>query len=366
HFKPDYSLHALRSNNYICHASCFSRELFEKAGDFRKEFDGSQDHDLILRLTEKADRIEHISKVLYFWRCHEESVASDISAKTYAIDAGINAVKAHLERNNILGTVESSPVFPVIYDVKYKIKGDPKVSIIVTSTGNARECVKNIKKNTSYANKEIFVCKSLEKRNAAAKSANGDYIVFVDDRLRFSDKHWLKNLLGVCMQKNSGAVSGKIIYKNGILRDAGIVLGAGANGIGANVLFRYKGDNEGYLGNMYFNREVSAVCDNLLMISKDNFLKVEGFNETLPEWYAGIDLSIKLNKTGVNNIVAPYVTATFMEKEKERGISGNFPSYSDLDEEFMEKHKEALSKPDPYYNENFDKRAANFIIKKIE
>lgn len=159
HLKPDFSIDNLRSNNYICHFSSFSRELLDKVGYFNSKFDGSQDHDLMLRLSEHAKNIVHIPYVLYYWRCHKESVASDIGAKNYAIEAGIEAVKAHLQRLNIEAEVSNVPKFGAIYSVKYAFKENPRVSIIIPSLGNAKSlkrCIESINRLTSYKNYEII------------------------------------------------------------------------------------------------------------------------------------------------------------------------------------------------------------------
>lgn len=150
----------------------------KKPGKFRKEYDGSQDFDMILRLTEKAKSIVHIPKVLYYWRCHELSVASDISAKTYCIDAGKKAIESHLERMGVEADVRSSELYPVIYKVTYKIIGNPLVSIIVTKQYNEiDECISSLKKNTSYKNYEIILCDKIEDRNKAVKDSRGEYLL---------------------------------------------------------------------------------------------------------------------------------------------------------------------------------------------
>lgn len=160
HLKPDFSIDNLRSNNYICHFSSFSRKLLNEVGYFNSEFDGSQDHDLMLRLSEKAKKIVHIPHVLYYWRCHQESVASDIGAKNYAIDAGVKAVVKHLERLNIDAEVSNIPNFGAIYSVKYAVKNNPLTSIIISSLGNAKalkRCINSIKMFTDYKNYEIII-----------------------------------------------------------------------------------------------------------------------------------------------------------------------------------------------------------------
>lgn len=130
HFKPDYAPDTLRSYNYICHFSVFDRNLLEKTGRFRSEFDGSQDYDIILRLTEQAKRIVHIPKILYYWRSHENSVASSIAAKPFVTETAKRVISEHLDRVNLKGEVLDASV-PSTYKIVYKIKGEPLVSILI-------------------------------------------------------------------------------------------------------------------------------------------------------------------------------------------------------------------------------------------
>ena len=161
HFKPDFAPDNLRANNYICHFSVFSKELVDKCGTFRTEFDGSQDHDMILRLTKAATNIVHVPKILYYWRSHAGSVASDINAKSYAIDAAKGAVAAHLTACGFSGfKIESSRAFETIFRIRYALTGHPLVSILIPNkdhTEDLRRCIESITDRTSYDNYEIIV-----------------------------------------------------------------------------------------------------------------------------------------------------------------------------------------------------------------
>ena len=160
HFKPDFAIDNLRGNNYICHFTVFKKDLVDEVGLFRKEFDGSQDHDMVLRLTEKAKIIVHIPKILYHWRVSSNSVASDPYAKPYTIQAGIKAVKEHLDRCNVQGEVESSTIHPNIYRIKYEIKGNPLVSILIPNKDHIEDlsrCITSILKKSTYKNFEIVI-----------------------------------------------------------------------------------------------------------------------------------------------------------------------------------------------------------------
>lgn len=165
HFKPDYAPDDLRANNYICHLSAFSRTLLEAAGPFDSAFDGSQDHDMILRLTEKAKRVGHIPEILYYWRAHAASVAGDIAAKDYAAQAGIRAVGAALDRAGWPGSVGSSPVFPAIYRIRYALRETPLISVVIPAlhSNRAAACAAGVLERSSYPNYEIILVADDEK-----------------------------------------------------------------------------------------------------------------------------------------------------------------------------------------------------------
>ena len=363
HLKPDFAIDDIRSNNFICHITCFSRGLLEKTGEFRKEFDGSQDFDMVLRLTEKAKNIVHIPKVLYYWRCHEASVASDISAKTYCIDAGQAAIKAHLERIGVRADVRSSEVYPVIYRVTYEVQDEPKVSVILTKKYNeCDECIESLKNNTSYTNYEVLNCEDASKRNEIAKKASGEYLLFINDGCRFYKKDWMTELLSIAQREGIGAVGGKNIYYNGRLRDAGITLGVGKLcGVSSDF---YKTDKEdtGYNGNLFYTRKSTAVDDCNMMISKEVFTNVGGFDIELSEWFAGIDLCLRLKQKKYYNAVNPYAEVKYMHLEKKRDINGCFVNKKEDINILTDRWGEELNCDDSCYNVNLTRKTSYWMI----
>ena len=161
HFKPDFAIDTLRSVNYICHFSIYKKELMDKLGGFRSEFDGAQDYELILRISETTNKIVHISKILYHWRVHPQSTAAVTAgdAKPYAYEAGKRAIESHLKRVGLEGQVEHG-ISLGIYRVIYKVKGTPKVSILIPNMDHIEElktCIDSIVKLTTYENYEIIV-----------------------------------------------------------------------------------------------------------------------------------------------------------------------------------------------------------------
>lgn len=374
HFKPDFAPDDLRSNNYICHITCFAMKLMEEIdGLFRTEYDGSQDFDLVLRMTEKANKIVHIPKVLYFWRNHALSVASDISAKTYCIDAGKKAVKSHLERMGISGSVESSEIYPVIYRVKYQVQGSPLVSIILSedhANADSAKCEQSIRSKTTYSNYEILVRRAGTTWNEAAAKAKGEYLLFLDSDCICMQESWLEELLGVAQRGEVGAVGGVVSYPKGVIRDAGITLGVGYYNLGSCNFYLLNDDHFGFWGNFYYMHNVSAVSDTCMLVRKEYYDQAGGMDDGLKAWFAGFDLSLKLMKSGKVNVLDPYARMGFAHHdminwEARRNANGEYVDETEQMNLLKERWSEVIRKGDPYYNANLTKNSSDFILGKF-
>ncbi len=374
HFKPDFAPDDLRSNNYICHITCFAMKLMEEIdGLFRTEYDGSQDFDLVLRMTEKANKIVHIPKVLYFWRNHALSVASDISAKTYCIDAGKKAVKSHLERMGISGSVESSEIYPVIYRVKYQVQGSPLVSIILSedhANADSAKCEQSIRSKTTYSNYEILVRRAGTTWNEAAAKAKGEYLLFLDSDCICMQESWLEELLGVAQRGEVGAVGGVVSYPKGVIRDAGITLGVGCYNLGSCNFYLLNDDHSGFWGNFYYMHNVSAVSDTCMLVRKEYYDQAGGMDDGLKAWFAGFDLSLKLMKSGKVNVLDPYARMGFAHHdminwEARRNANGEYVDETEQMNLLKERWSEVIRKGDPYYNANLTKNSSDFILGKF-
>ncbi|MBO5552325.1 MAG: glycosyltransferase, partial [Lachnospiraceae bacterium] len=263
HFKPDFAIDNLRANNYICHFSAFKRELIEKAGKFRSEYDGSQDHDLILRLTHEAmkypDGIVHVPHILYYWRSHEGSTAADINAKTYAIDAAKRAVASALERDGMEGfEIHSSQAFATIFRLRYKLLATPLVSIIIPNKDHEedlRRCVDSVLVRTAYDNYEIIivengsttreikeyyeelaevpVVKIIEVKqdrfnyseliNKGVEASSGEYILMLNNDTEVLTRTWIEELMMYGQRDDVGAVGCTLYYPNLTIQHAGII-----------------------------------------------------------------------------------------------------------------------------------------------
>lgn len=383
HFKPDYAYYNLIANNYICHFSVFRASLIDKVGMFRDKYDGSQDHDMILRLTDAANKVIHIPKILYFWRSHSNSVAMDINSKAYAINAGISAVHDFLESKNIQAEVSSSPAFPAIYRVKYKIADTPKISIIIPNKNNLallQLCVKSITEKTKYSNYEIIIVdnQSSEKQvfeyydtiknngrikilsynkafnysamiNYAASKSNGDYLLLLDSDTQVITPEWIEELLMHAQFDNVGAVGAKLLLPNDSIQHGGIIIGLGSLHIAANSHLGVHKENLGYMGKMFYAQNVTAVTSACLMIKKSDFISVGGFDEKLNMAFNDVDFCLKLRDKGLSNIFNPF--AVLYHHQNQSFYDETI--FLKESEYFKHKWESTLAKGDPYYNPNF-------------
>lgn len=397
HFKPDFAYDNLLANNYICHFSVFKASLIDKVGMFRHKYDGSQDHDIILRLTNAAKNVVHIPKLLYFWRSHSNSVAMDINSKTYAIEAGRAAVHDFLESKGIDAVVESSPAFPTIYRITYKIEGEPKVSIIIPNKDNCKvfkACIDSVLTKTTYKNYEVIIIDNQSSQseildyyrqlkqnsnvkiysydkpfnfsainNYAATKADGDYLLLLNNDTEVITEGWIQEMLMFAQRADVGAVGAKLLYPNKTVQHGGIILGLGKNGI-ADCAHRGIQDGVvGYMGKLYYAQNVTAVTAACLMVKRSEYLAVGGFDEKLAVSYNDVDFCLKLRKKGLLNVFNPFCTLYHYEslsrgpdkKAKNEKRFGNEMLY------FKDKWKNELEKGDPYYNPNFSLKSSYYF-----
>jgi GT2 family glycosyltransferase len=398
HFKPDFAPDNLRSNNYICHFTVFSRELYNQVGGFRKEFDGSQDHDIILRLTEKAKSIVHVPKVLYHWRVSAASVASDPYAKPYTIQAGINAVSEHLERVGLKGTVESCSFHPNFYRIRYDIIGEPLISILIPNYNNAdilKTCIDSIRNKSTYKNYEIIIIENNSNEetfryydtlrddprikvvvyhpeggfnysainNFGEKYANGEYLLLLNNDVEIITEDWMEEMLMFCQRDDVGAVGAKLYYPDDTIQHAGVILGIG--GV-AGHSHKYFGRNElGYFSRARYQQDLSACTAACLMIRRSLFNEIGGFDETLAVAFNDIDLCMKIREKGYLIVFTPYAELYHYES-KSRGTEDSPEKVARFNGEvqrFFGKWKSKLDEGDPYYNPNLTLETEDFALK---
>lgn len=409
HFKPDFAIDNLRANNYICHFSAFRRELIETVGKFRKEYDGSQDHDLILRLTAEAEKhgdgVVHVPKILYYWRSHAGSTASDINAKTYAIDAAKRAVASHLESCGYEGfEIESTRAFATIFRIRYKLKEKPLISIIIPNkdhAGDLKRCINSILMKSSYENYEILVVENHSTEieteeyyrelsqvpcvrilrpavgegfnfsrliNAGGAEAKGEYLLLLNNDTEVISRDWMEELLMYAQREDVGAVGCKLYYGDYTIQHAGIVLGLGAHRTAGHTHYRLSKENLGYMGRLCYAQDVSAVTGACLMVSKRSFEEAGGFDERFAVALNDVDFCLRLRKLGLLNIFTPFAEL-FHYESVSRGSDGredsqeNAKRYDEEAELFREVWKAELEKGDPYYNPNFSLDHSNYTLK---
>ena len=402
HFKPDFAPDNLRANNYICHFSVFSKELVDKVGTFRPEFDGSQDHDMILRLTKAAKHIVHVPKILYYWRSHAGSVASDINAKSYAIDAAKGAVAAHLTACGFSDfRIESSRAFETIFRIRYALTAHPLVSILIPNkdhAGDLRRCIESVTDRTSYDNYEIIVIENnsitdeireyyevLEKHprvkvikyegdfnyskinNFGAANASGEYLVLLNNDTEVITRNWLEELLMYAQRDDVGAVGCMLYYPDYTIQHAGIVLGMGAHRTAGHSHYKMAKENLGYMGRLCYAQNVSAVTGACLMVKKKLFDDAGGLSEDLAIALNDVDLCLKLRKKGFLNVFTPFAEL-FHYESASRGsdVTGESKERAERYENecalFRERWKAELEAGDPYFNPNFSLDHSNYVL----
>ena len=408
HFKPDYAPDNLRANNYICHFSAFKRELVEKAGKFRSEYDGSQDHDLILRLTREAskmkDGIVHVPRILYYWRSHAGSTAADINAKTYAINAAKKAVASSLERDGMKNfEIESTKAFATIFRIRYELKAKPLVSVIIPNReheSDLRRCIDSIMLRSSYENYEIVVVEngstsegikayyeelgkapnisviSVEQEsfnyseliNKGAEAAKGEYLLLLNNDTEVITRDWIEELLMYAQREDVGAVGCKLYYPDYTIQHAGVVIGLGAHRTAGHVHYRLAKGNLGYMGRLCYAQNFTAVTGACLMVSRADFDACKGLDTGFAVALNDVDLCLKLRHMGRVNVFTPFAEL-FHYESASRGsdVSGadaeRAARYDRESEAFRERWAADLEAGDPYFNPNFSPDYSNFTLK---
>ncbi len=400
HYKTDFAVDTLRANNYICHFSSFSRELLDKAGKFRHEYDGSQDHDMILRLTENAKKVWHVRELLYFWRSHKASVASDINSKPYAIKAGQRAVHDSIVRSTGYECeVTSSKAFPTIYSIAYELKTKPLVSIIIPNCNHMddlKRCITSIVAKTTYPNYEILILennstdedifeyyKQLDRyhkiriiryegafnysdiNNVGVKAANGEYVLLLNNDMSVITEDWIEQLMMFAQRDDVGAVGAKLLYPDKTIQHAGIILGLGADRTAGHEHYKVDYDNLGYMGRLYYARNISAVTGACLLIRKSIYEEVGGLDTSFAVAYNDVDFCLRVREKGYLNVFTPHAELYHYESAS-RGSDQNNTNKDRFQKEvalFRERWQEVIDAGDPYYNPHFSLDHSDFRLK---
>lgn len=398
HFKTDYAPDTLLTNNYICHFTAFDASLIKVVGLFR-QYDGSQDHDMILRLTSAAKKVYHIPRVLYYWRSHPTSVASDIFAKPYAITAGRKVVSDFLKSKGINAEVESTKIFPVIYRIKYEIKGNPLVSILIPNKDNIMEllkCIDSIREKSTYNNYEIIIIENNSTQNITfkyyeylgslpnvrvlgyegpfnyaainnygARYAKGDYLLLLNNDTEIITPQWIEELLMFAQREDVGAVGAKMYYADDTIQHAGIIIGMGSAGIAGHVHYGVHKTSGGYRGKLHYAQNLNAVTGACLMVSKALYEELGGMDERFTISYNDVDFCLRLREKGYYNIFAPDAELYHYES-RTRGSDDTSKKRERLDKEaamFKERWNYFIEKGDEYYNINCSLNCVDYTVR---
>lgn len=401
-FKPDFDLELLRNNNYICHMLCIRKDLLDTLPANTREFDGAQDHNMTLQVAEVARRIHHVPQVLYHWRICENSTATNADNKPYASQAGIRAVKAHLDRLGVRGEVSLSRR-PFTYKVTYDIPDDrPLVSIIIPTKDQVDIldiCLRSILTKSTYDNYEIVLIENNSTEpetfeyydnivslypdkirlcrweyefnfsklmNFGAKCANGEYLLLLNNDTEVITPNWIELMLGICSQPNVGIVGVKLLYPDDTIQHAGVnVTGIVAGHIGRDLPKR----DWGYFALLDAQRELSAVTAACMMTKRSSFEKVHGFTEDLQVAFNDIDYCLKMRELGEKIVFTPEVELYHYESVSRGQDTVNIGKQVRFQREiaYMRyRWAECYVLGDPYWNPNFadkEPKSAYFKLK---
>ena len=401
HFKPDFNIDLLTSTNYICHLFAVKRELVEKVGKFDHEFDGAQDYDFIFRCTENAKKICHVPKVLYHWRCHQDSTASNPESKMYAFEAGARAIKAHFDRLGIeVESIEKGVDFGK-YHTRFKIKGEPLVSVIIPNKDHRLDldvCVKSLMEKATYKNLEYIVIENnstekatfeyyeqMEKEhdnfhvvtwerefnysainNFGEKYAKGEYLLFLNNDTEIIEPDCIQEMLGYCQREDVGAVGARLLYQDDTIQHAGVVIGFG--GIAGHTFIGLHKNENSYFHRAMCAQDYSAVTAAGVMVKRSVFESVGGFSTELAVAFNDIDLCMKIRAADKLIVYDPYALLYHYES-KSRGLEDTPEKVARFNREiaiFAKKWPDILKNGDPYYNPNLTLRKSNFALRDLK
>jgi len=387
-FKPDFNLDLLRNNNYIRHLICIRESLLPRIGLPESPFDEAQNYNFTLRTCEKARVIHHVGKLLYHWRASDRSVASDTYNEVNANEAGIKAVKNHLERLGIGATVEQSRRL-LSYRIAYDIpREQPLVSIIIPNKDNheiLKTCIDSILAKSTYSNFELLIIENNSTSdeifkyyevlssfsniriisfqgefnfskiiNFGVNNTKAEFLILLNNDTELITDNWIDRMLGICLRNDVGVVGVKLYFPDDTIQHAGVtIVPDGAVHSHLNL----PRTNWGYLALNDAEQDLSAVTAACLMTKRSVFDMVGGFNEQLAISYNDIDYCLKIRELELLIVYSPEVELYHYESFS-RG-------YETTDEERQRLEKEAsymrerwaryYESGDPYYNHNLSR-----------
>ena len=403
HFKPDYAPDNLRANNYMRHFMAFKRSLLERTGAFRREYEGSQDHDLTLRLAAVAEEIIHLPKVLYYCRVQSDRVVGMVEADLNSAKAGRKAVQDSLLQMGIEAEVESVRKGLAVYRVSYPLPATPpKVSIIIPNCDHVEDlknCLSSIDEKSTYRNYEVIVVENnstdpavflyyeeLESAGvdkgikvirwpgkgfnwsainnyAVCEAASGDYLLFLNNDTEVISPGWIEEMLMHAVRHEVGAVGAMLYYPDDTIQHAGIIIGFGGT---ARETFKHtrRGD-DGYMGRLLYAQDVSAVTGACLMMRRSVFDKVGGIDEDFAVGLNDVDLCMRIRKEGYLIVWTPYAELYHYESKSRRELDRSVEGMARCQREgdlFRMRWSDVIAAGDPYYNPNLSLKRDGFVL----
>ena len=398
YFKPEWSPDSFLSQMYTCHLGVYRRSIIEEIGGFRKEYAGCQDYDLVLRFTEKTEKIFHIPKILYHWRIHPASAASGTQAKPYVYELIQKLLLETIHRRGEKGRIVEVDNYPGNYIIRYDIKEYKLVSIIIPTRNlgsTLNTCLKSIFEKSTYPNYEVIVidngsneletlsvfefwkeqeperfkCYKLDIpfnysriNNYAVTQANGDYLLLLNNDTEVMTPDWIEGMVEQAQREKIGAVGALLLFPDGLIQHAGVVLGIGD--VGGHSHHGFLPTHPGYFGRIMNVNNYSAVTAACLMCRREVFEEVGRLDEELVVAYNDVDLCLKMLKNGYHNVYLPHVVL-YHHESKSCGYE-NTPekqSRSRREAKIMHSRWGELIENDPCYNRNLTRKKRDYSLR---
>ena len=386
HFKSDFNIDLLHANNYMCHFLAVRKSLVDTVGGLNEKFDGAQDYDFVLRLTENTKKIYHCPRILYHWRCSNQSTAANQGNKMYAIHAGKAALNAHYKRIGWNARAQEGAV-DGWYQTKFTLKEEPLVSILIPNkdhTDDLDVCLNSFFERADYQNYEFIIIENnsvlpetfayyekIEKEhdnvkvvyweagfnysainNFGFKFAKGDYIMLLNNDVELITPDIFQSMLGFCMRPEVGVVGAKLLYNDHTVQHAGVLVGAG--GLADHVFKGIHEDDPGYMGRAISSQDVSAVTAACLLVKRSVYEEVGGLEDEFQVAFNDVDFCLKVRKAGYL-IVYDADVKLFHYESKSRGMEDTTERFIRFGNEMMllnSKWDILSTFVDPYYNPN--------------
>ncbi len=404
YFKPDWSPHLLECVNYITHFSVLRTSLVRSVGGFDSHMVGTQDWDLFLRVSEKTDKIYHVPTVLYSWRAHEGSTALSLDSKSYVLSNQEAALSEHFKRSKPEYQVELQRGAYNFWYAKYGLVAKPLVSIVIPTKDKVdylRRCVESIFEMTDYHRYEIVIVdtgsteedtkeyyRSLKERygdkklrikkftkkpfnysdtcNYGAQQARGEYFIMLNNDTEVGTSSWISDMLGYAQQPSIAAVGVKLLYPSGQIQHAGVAMGIGSlEPVAGHPGIQMDGISTDNLQTPYTEtiRDVSGVTAACLMVSKEKYWEVGGFDPIYRVTFNDVDLCLKFKEKGYTNIYLPFVQLNHHESiSVGRALENRDMTELNMSAKLMRKRWGIMLDYDPFYNQNFDILSSQFDL----